>query len=70
MVTRCQARCDLGLIEYLYMKQYNIIIFIAILIVFTSCDTGGEDDGTVFNWFMALFCLLAWLKGGNIYWVN
>ena len=34
-------------------------------LMLTSCDTGGEDDGTVGNWFMAIVCLLAWLKGGK-----
>lgn len=43
----------------------NIIAFVSTTLLFTSCDTGGEDDGTVGNWFMAIVCLLAWLKGGK-----
>lgn len=31
----------------------------------TSCNTGGEDDGTIGNWIMAIVCLLAWLKGSK-----
>ena len=42
----------------------NIIAF-ATTLMLTSCDTGGEDDGTVGNWFMAIVCLLAWQKGGK-----
>lgn len=48
------------------MKQNSIILFlITILFFLTSCDTGGEDDGTIGNWFLAIVCLLAWLKGGK-----
>lgn len=50
------------------MKQnlYSIVsLLITILIFFASCDTGGEDDGTVGNWILAIICLLAWLKGGK-----
>jgi len=43
----------------------NIIAFVSTTILLTSCDTGGEDDGTVGNWFMAIVGLLAWLKGGR-----
>ena len=43
----------------------NIIAFVSTTLLLTSCDTGGEDDGTVGNWFMAIVCLLAWLKGGG-----
>lgn len=41
----------------------NIIFVVSTTFLLTSCDTGGEDDGTVGNWFMAIVCLLAWLKG-------
>lgn len=52
------------------MKNYKNIIWSILTImlpafIFTSCDTGGEDDGTVGNWIMAIVCLLAWLKGGR-----
>lgn len=43
----------------------TIITFVSTTLMLTSCDTGGEDDGTVGNWFMAIVCLLAWLKGGK-----
>ncbi len=43
----------------------NIIAFVLTIPLFASCDTGGEDDGTVGNWFIAIVCLLAWLKGGG-----
>ena len=43
----------------------NIIFVVSTTLMLTSCDTGGEDDGTVGNWFMAIVCLLAWLKGGK-----
>lgn len=43
----------------------NIIAFVLTIPLFVSCDTGGEDDGTVGNWFIAICCLLAWLKGGK-----
>jgi hypothetical protein len=43
----------------------NIIAFVSTTLLLTSCDTGGEDDGTVGNWFMAIVCLLAWLRGGG-----
>lgn len=42
-----------------------VLVLVTILTLFTSCDTGGEDDGTVANWFMAILCLLAWMKGGR-----
>lgn len=42
-----------------------VFILISSLILFTSCDTGGEDDGTVGNWFMAIVILLALMKGGK-----
>ncbi len=48
--------------QKLYFIAYLLII---VLTLFTSCDTGGEDDGTIGNWFMAIVCLLAWLKGGK-----
>lgn len=48
------------------MKQNSIMLFlITILFFLTSCDTGGEDDGTVGNWFMAIVVLLALMKGGK-----
>lgn len=37
------------------MKKSNIYSILAILsftLMFTACDTGGEDDGTVANWFL------------------
>ena len=43
----------------------NIIAFVSTTLLLNSCDTGGEDDGTVGNWFMAIVCLLAWLRGGG-----
>lgn len=43
----------------------NIIFVVSTTLMLTSCDTGGEDDGTAGNWFMAIVCLLAWLKGGK-----
>lgn len=43
----------------------NIIAIVSFTLLLTSCDTGGEDDGTVGNWFMAIVVLLAWLKGGK-----
>lgn len=33
------------------------------LFIYLSNSVGGEDDGTVGNWFMALVCLLALMKG-------
>ena len=47
------------------IKIASIIAFVSTPILLTSCDTGGEDDGTVGNWFLAIVCLLAWLKGGG-----
>ena len=46
------------------MKKLPLYIFMT-LILFASCDTGGEDDGTVGNWIVAIMLLLAWLKGGK-----
>lgn len=52
--------------KYMNQKLYFIAyLLIIVLTLFTSCDTGGEDDGTLGNWFMAIVCLLAWLKGGK-----
>jgi len=45
------------------MKK-NIITILCISLLLTSCDS-GSDDGTVGNWFCAILCLLAWLKGGK-----
>ena len=47
------------------IKIANIIFVVSTTLMLTSCDTGGEDDGTVGNWFLAIACLLAWLKGGK-----
>lgn len=42
----------------------TIITLVSTTLLLTSCDS-GSDDGTVGNWFFAILCLLAWLKGGK-----
>ena len=56
-------------------SSYNTVIAIIVslvvvgiiigLFIYLSNSVGGEDDGTVANWFMALVCLLALMKGGK-----
>ena len=49
------------------MMKKNILRFLTIFLltsVLTSCF-GGEDDGTLGNWFIAILWILVWLKGGN-----
>jgi len=50
------------------MMKKNILRFLTIFVltsVLTSCFGGGEDDGTLGNWFIAILWILVWLKGGN-----
>lgn len=48
------------------MKKNILRIFtiFAITSVLTSCF-GGEDDGTLGNWFIAILWILVWLRGGS-----
>ena len=43
----------------------SVLTIVLTTILLSSCDTGGENDGTVGNWFCAILLLLAWLKGGK-----
>ncbi len=45
-------------------KNITTIITIASTLMLASCDNNGGDD-TIANWFLAIFGLLAWLKGGK-----
>lgn len=46
-------------------KNITTIITIALsTLMLASCDNNGGDD-TIANWFLAIVCLLAWLKGGK-----